>query len=260
VSDQDAPTHEDPLAALRAQDHRPRYEVWRHRAREQIEHRLVSRDGPGTFRRVALGLLAVPVAIGFGWQAYTATEPPVEDSIAIAAPPDQSVTTLPIGDAPVEVQVSAGSEPVDAPGDVVVHVAGAVRNPGLIVGEPGWRVNDAVIAAGGATVMADLDRMNLAASIVDGERLFVPTSGEDAPAVVISEGDVAAESAPLIVDLNTADERTLESLPGVGPVTASTIVAHRGDHGPFATVDALVAVRGIGPATLEELRDHVTVQ
>ena len=143
---------------------------------------------------------------------------------------------------------------------VIVHVAGAVAEPGLIEADAGWRVADAVAAAGGSSAAADLDRVNLAAPLRDGERIYIPQRGEPVPAVA-GAGSAASASAPAVgpVDLNTADRSALESLPGIGPATADAIMAHRDDHGLFGTVDALVAVRGIGPATLEAIRDHVVV-
>ena len=139
---------------------------------------------------------------------------------------------------------------------MVVHVAGAVERPGIITAELGWRVDDAIAAAGGALVDADLNRINLAAPLVDGEQVFVPVIGEAVPEVVgRTQPGLAGESG--VVDINTAASSDLEVLPGIGPVTAASIVAHRETHGPFANVDALVAVRGIGPATMEQLRVHV---
>lgn len=245
---------DDPLRALRAQDHRPAAEIWRSRIRE----RWASQIGSPTLPRARLwliGLLTVPIAIAIGWQAYVATEPPVEDTLPFAGelPAPTQVPAAPQPDRPV-----VANPPVDASlsSVVVVHVAGAVHRPGIVEADADWRVNDAVRAAGGALPEADLDRVNLAAPLVDGERLFVPEVGEVAPEV-LTESTVAANGDPSVVDINSAGQRQLETLPGVGPVTASSIVDHRDVHGPFANVDALVAVRGIGPATIEQLRTHV---
>ena len=269
MSEQDASAHSDPLVALRAQDHRPVSEVWRARFAERIQGGIAPPRLPESIGRWVWALLAVPVVVAVGWQAYVATDPPVEDTLPIAQssdPPELDESSLPQVSAEVSGQVSAGAEPgtesvelVTAPSEVVVHVAGAVRNPGLVVGEMGWRVDDAVAAAGGATTDADLDRLNLAAFIADGERLFVPRIGEQVPQAVVDESGASASAESAMVNVNTADVAALQTLPGIGPVTAATIIEHRNDHGPFAAVEAILAVRGIGPATLDQLRGYVTV-
>ncbi len=132
---------------------------------------------------------------------------------------------------------------------VVVHVAGAVAEPGVYELPSGARVQDAIDAAGGALVPADLDVLNLARVVVDGERLAV---GEAADAA-------AAGGADGKVNVNVAGADALTALPGVGPVLAQRIVDYREEHGPFASVEALDAVSGIGPAVLEGLRDAATV-
>lgn len=257
MSDLDASAHTDPLRALRAQDHRPTSEVWRSRLRDWLTRRR-SGDAP-LVRPWLFGALAIPVVLVVGWQSYVATDPPIESSLPLASevgPLTSADVAVPVGadvagDAPVATNAPSGM--------VVVHVAGAVLRPGLIIGEPGWRMNDAVLAAGGPAADADLDRVNLAAPLVDGERLFIPEVGEEAPEVVTSADSDSGTSERVAVDVNTADRTELESLPGIGPVTASAIVDHRSTHGAFATVDNLVAVRGIGAATVDQLRDHVRV-
>ncbi len=266
MSDQDAPAHDDPLVALRAQDHRPTSEIWRDRLRTILASSGAPRPVSGTARWV-LALLALLVLIGFGWQTYVSTDPPVEDSLPFAAAAEE-VDAVDSGLAAVSTSGEVVSVEAPAPSDaairsaqeeIVVHVAGAVRHPGLVVGASGWRVNDAVMAAGGAAEGADLDRLNLAAPINDGERLFVPTLGEQVPEVLGPDIAEQTSSESEVINVNSADVTALQTVPGIGPVTAETIVAHRLEHGPFATVDALVAVRGIGAATVEQLRDHVTV-
>ena len=133
-----------------------------------------------------------------------------------------------------------------AVGSVVVHVAGAVVSPGLYTLEAGARVADAVAAAGGAADGADLDALNLARVVVDGEQVLVTLLGEQA------SGDAR-------ININVADAATLDGLPGVGPVLAARITEYRDEHGPFASVDALDAVSGVGPAVLEKIRAAATV-
>lgn len=146
---------------------------------------------------------------------------------------------------------------------VLVHVVGAVVASGVVQVPPGSRVLDAVAAAGGATPDADLARVNLAAKLSDGQRVVVPRIGEASPVVAVDSdgGDggatPGADTTP--VDLNNATAVQLDALPGVGPATAAAIVAHRTQHGPFRTVDALGDVKGIGSAKLEQLRPLVTV-
>ncbi len=150
---------------------------------------------------------------------------------------------------------------------VVVDVVGAVRRPGLYRLSQGSRIADAVARAGGATGKADLAQVNLAAPLADGEQIIVPRRG--APGVVGSAGSSGAGSegsggaggsggAPAApVQLSTATLEQLDTLPGVGPVTAQKILDYRTKHGAFQSVDELDAVPGIGPKRLEQLRDLV---
>lgn len=141
---------------------------------------------------------------------------------------------------------------------LVVHVAGAVARPGLVRVPAGARVADAIAAAGGTVEGADLDRLNLAATLADGSRLYVPFAGRPVPP---DETPAGAEGggASTVVDLNTATAAELESLPGIGPATARAIIEHRQRHGRFRSVDELLAVRGIGPAKLAQIRGRVRV-
>lgn len=163
-------------------------------------------------------------------------------------------------------------------GRVVVHVLGAVRRGGVVELPAATRVGDAIERAGGATDDADLDRLNLARVLTDGERLYVPRVGQqdvpealgpvaggatagspDAAAVGGSGGGAAGSGTPAVVDLNTADQAALESLPGIGPGLAARIIAWRDEHGRFAAVEDLLDVSGIGDGRLAELRDRVRV-
>src|SRR6478672_12841948 len=137
---------------------------------------------------------------------------------------------------------------------VVVDVVGAVRRPGLYRLAHGSRIADAVTRAGGATSKADLAQVNLAAPLADGEQVVVPKRlpGGAAGASAASPG---APGGP--VQLSTATLEQLDSLPGVGPVTAQKIIDYRQKHGAFQSVDELDAVPGIGPKRLEQLHELV---
>lgn len=137
--------------------------------------------------------------------------------------------------------------------DVFVHVAGAVGKPGLYRFPEGMRVADAIEAAGGPAARADLDAINLADLLTDGLKIHVPLRGR-MPVIATTPS-----SSPGPVNLNTADQIALETVPGVGPVTATAILQHRTEIGRYDSVEQLLDVTGIGPATLEALRPYVTV-
>jgi competence protein ComEA len=164
---------------------------------------------------------------------------------------------------PVEVRADEGSPPVPAPGasasvapaPLLVDVAGWVRRPGVYEFAAGARVIDAIEAAGGARPGADLQVLNLAAPLVDGSQILVPKEGEAAPVPAPIPGAPAGG----LVNVNTATAAELETLPGIGEVTAQAIIDHRTENGPFTSVDQLLDVTGIGDVTLENIRDLVTV-
>lgn len=138
-------------------------------------------------------------------------------------------------------------------GELYVHVLGAVASPGLYVLDLDSRLVDAVAAAGGTTDDADLAAINLARILSDGEQIIVPTvgAGADAPGAVAPADD--------LIDLNTADQAALETLPRIGPALAERIIAWREENGRFQSVDDLLAVPGIGEKLLAGIRDGVRV-
>lgn len=161
---------------------------------------------------------------------------------------------------------AAPAEPEEGTGTVVVHVAGAVREPGVVELAEGSRVRDAVEAVGGAAAEADLTLVNLARPLVDGEQVHLPAEGEEpdagpppAPGADPAVAGPGAGGEPAVVDLNAATAEQLESLPGIGPARAATIIEWRELNGGFRAVEDLLQVSGIGPATLERLRPQVTV-
>ena len=175
---------------------------------------------------VVLGLVVLSAAIGWGILRGQAS--PVE--------------TVPIGATAAPVQ----------PGGSYVHVLGEVSAPGLYALEQGARLVDALAAAGGTTGDADLAAVNLARLLSDGEQIVVPAIGES-PA----PGEGAASDGR--IDLNTADQAELETLPRIGPALAQRIIGWREDNGRFASVDDLLAVSGIGEKLLAGLRELVRV-
>ena len=139
---------------------------------------------------------------------------------------------------------------------MLVDVAGWVRRPGVYEFTGGARVIDAIKAAGGARPGAQLESLNLAAPLVDGTQILVIREGAEAPAAV---GGGEGVATGILVNVNTASATELETLPGIGEVIGQAIVDHRTENGPFTSVDQLLDVSGIGDATLEDIRELVTV-
>ncbi len=190
-------------------------------------------------------------AVGF-W--YTRSLPRPID-IATDAAPMAAASLVPSASVAVAPSASASASPSTT---LIVDVTGWVRKPGVFAFEPGDRVIDAVERAGGARDNADLTLLNLAAPLVDGQQILVPEEGAPAPSAVPGTTGVPGATGGL-VNINTADEATLETLNGVGPVLAASIIAYRTEHGSFTSIDQLDEVSGIGPATMEDLRPQVTV-
>ncbi len=159
---------------------------------------------------------------------------------------------------PVEIAAQpARASPTPSPALLVVHVAGWVVHPGVYELHQGERVIDAIELAGGARKGADLSALNLAALLQDAQQVLVPRA---APSGGAAGAAGAAPGAPgALMNLNVATAEQLETLPGIGPVLAQAILDYRTEHGPFASVEDLLNVRGIGEARLEDLRDAVTV-
>jgi competence protein ComEA len=152
--------------------------------------------------------------------------------------------------------------PPDTPKPVVIYVDGAVVQPGLYTLPAGARVGSAIDAAGGFLGVADTHSLNLAASLVDGERLLVPTAVaaqtpvvQDAP----RSSDLVVPAISYPININTASQAELESLPGIGPALAQAIIEYRQAHGPFKTIEEIIDVSGIGPKTFEKIKALITV-
>jgi len=155
--------------------------------------------------------------------------------------------------APPEIEEQA--EPIIL-SDIVIHIEGEVYSPGVFTLPDGSRVNDAVILAGGTTAYADLSRVNLAAFLVDAQQIIIPNA-EDEIETQAATATIAADSG--LVNINTADERLLMTLPGIGPVIAGNIISHREANGQFNSIEELQNVPRIGAATLNNLRDLITI-
>jgi competence protein ComEA len=179
-----------------------------------------------TRRQVVAGVLAFALVAGAGWW--------------LSRPDAVAGFSLPPAGAWDQSQTAGNSE-------LIVDVSGAVAAPGLVELSPGARVADAIDAAGGASADAVLDDLNLARKVADGEQIVVPRAGEEKDA----EGG--------LINLNRADALELEDLPGVGPVLAQRIVADREANGPFATLDDLGRVPGVGAAIIGGLDGIATV-
>jgi competence protein ComEA len=191
----------------------------------------------------ALKVLACTVIVGMAaWAMWG----PCAQGGTGAAPP--------VGAPASSASVTASPLPA-APATVTVHVVGQVRHPGVYELPGGSRVRDAVAAAGGLLGSAEQSAINLARVVADGEQIAVPRQGEASGAVGIGSG--TGTGAVAKVDINTATAEQLDALPGIGPATATKIVADRAANGPFRTVDDLMRVSGIGPAKFDALKDLV---
>ena len=216
-------------------------------------------------------LLAVVslLAGGWFWWRVATTGPEV---MPLSAVTSDAAETAP-SDAPGTAGDGQGG---DLAGTVVVHVAGAVKKAGIVELPRNSRVHQAISAAGGATPAADLNRLNLASVLEDGQKIYLPSRGEATSPEAAEEGSASSGgqegsgssgqtgggggSAPGgKVNLNSAGAEELAELPKVGPVLAQRIVDWRKEHGPFKTVEEVDAVDGVGPKMLEALLPLVTV-
>ena len=164
--------------------------------------------------------------------------------------------------APIPVTGTAEGGPSETPSELVVHVAGLVRRPGLVTLPGGARVADAISAAGGPRGKGTLDSLNLARPVADGEQLVVGAAGAVTPAPGQSPGTAAGGGTVpggSVVNLNTADAAQLEELPGIGPVLAARILEHRDSIGGFTEMGQLRDVPGIGEKTFQSLAQLVAL-
>lgn len=204
----------------------------------------VWRSAPGAVK-VAVVIAAGAAAL-LAWLAYGSGAIPVDAASAQL----------------VEAPASETTRVCTESGHVVVHVAGAVRRPGVYTAPVGSRVHDAIERAGGALGNAALEAINLARVLVDGEQVYVPTSDEASAAAGAPLGSrpMAGGTEGRKVNLNTATAEELDGLPGIGPATAQKIIDDRTRNGPFAAPEDLMRVPGIGPKRFDALKDLVTTR
>lgn len=195
----------------------------------------------------AVAAVAVAASVLLVWWLL-AGRPKTSESVAPLTVPTATATST--------TATTVASEKAPAP-ELIIDVVGRVRRPGIVTLPEGSRVYEAIKAAGGLKGKVDTTTLNLARELTDGEQVIVgmePVEGFDPAAPPAGTGPGQAK-----VNLNTATAEQLDALPGVGPVTAQSILNWRRDNGRFGTVDDLLDVKGIGEATLAELRDLVTV-
>lgn len=218
----------------------------------------------GDARVGVVALVVVALVSGLIWYRISASGASTPEPGSTAATASESAgETSETGE--------TGTTSTTKSGELVIHVAGAVARPGIVTLGSGARVIDAIEAAGGPAADADLDRLNLAAPVVDSQRVAVGRPGAPLPAVTNGGGGGAGGNgaggsgsanpgetgAPL--DLNLASQADLENLPGIGPVLAAAILSERERRGGFDAIADLRGVRGIGEQRFADLRELVTV-
>ncbi len=151
-------------------------------------------------------------------------------------------------------------EATPTPHPLRVYVSGAVHHPDVYTVAPDSIVKDVLMAAGGPSDEADLDRINLAQPVADGQQVYVPRIGEENPPVQLPSNQRSQPIVAGTVNINTADLAALESLPGIGPALAQRILDYRQANGSFASPKEIMEVSGIGPATFEGIQDLITTK
>lgn len=215
----------------------------------------------GTGARIALACTLLGVAAAFSLGVIGAAREPV--LIERAATSETQHTEVEGDDASVEREEAGADAGVE--GDeietVVVDVGGAVIEPGVVELDAGSRVADAIEAAGGLATDADCTTLNQAQLLQDGQKVYVPKEGEiDASgALVDSSTQEAGQVATALVNINTATLEELDALPGVGPATAQAIIDDREANGPFASVEDIMRVSGIGEKKYEKLKGSICI-
>lgn len=203
---------------------------------------------PGGATVAALILVVVLIAAVGVWR-HAAT---LEHSQALAQSSSEREES---GFVSVAAGPSATASAGERPDDVVVYVSGAVASPGVLTLPANSRVIDAITEAGGATPEADLESINLARVLVDGEQIRVGVVGESPPPASSAAGSTAGSGT--CVRLDSATEDDLQTLPGIGPALATRIISYRATHPRLSSVEELDDVPGIGPSLIEKIRPGV---
>lgn len=221
---------------------------WAQSVADRLPVGLQGRIGLGRGHAAWLGALAVIALAITGWWAWQTPDTSGEpvQAVRVRAPAAASSPSA---------AAAGATAPTPSGEQLVVDVAGKVRRPGVLTLPAGSRVHDAIERAGGARRGVDLSSLNLARPLVDGEQVLVGV----APAAGAAAAAVGGAPAGALVNLNTATAEQLEELPGVGPVTAESILAWRTANGAFSSVDELLEVDGIGEKTLADIAPHVTL-
>jgi competence protein ComEA len=237
------------------------------RLHDTLPMRVRSRAGIASQHLTVLALLiAAAVALAAWWVLRSEPQPVAPPTLSSRPVPGLGLasplgTTSPAGLTSSSVGAAPlGSAATPTSGRLVVDVAGKVRHPGIVELPAGSRVIDAIRAAGGARPHVDLSSINLARLLVDAEQILVGVPSVSASSPYLGVPTSTSTGMPVVpINLNTATEPELETLPGVGPVTAAAILQWRAEHGSYTTVDQLLEIDGIGDATLAELAPLVTV-
>ncbi len=160
---------------------------------------------------------------------------------------------------PIEIIPPSAAQATTAPqsSELKVYLTGAVQRPGLYIAKDGDRLAEVIDLAGGATEDADLLSVNLAIRVKDQDHWHIPKMGEQPPPQSTAVQSPAPNGK---IDINSAEAKLLETLPGIGEVRAQSIVQYREENGPFKRIEDILGVSGVGPATLEGLRDLIEVR
>jgi len=207
----------------------------------------------GARRIAASAAVACVLAVG-AWWLVRVPPAPVESAISFTSTSVSEGTVQSVGQVQSALQI-------------VVHVAGEVRNPGVYELPPGSRIIDAVNAAGGITARADVEVINLATPLIDSSQVYVPAKGSvrqqsfarPQPGMNVGASTDSQQASSGLVNINRATAAELEKLPGVGPSTAQAIIDYRNSHGPFASPEDLLNVKGIGPSKFAAMQPLVGV-
>jgi comEA protein len=210
--------------------------------------------------------LALVWTLGYGWGRSSASS--TMHTAGVSTHGSVEIIDLNQPPKPETAPTEPPAPPEPPPGmEVVVHVSGAVKQAGVYRLAPDSRIADALEQAGGATEHADLDALNLAEPLQDGQKIHVPRKGEVSAPTTASvslsrapRGTPQAAAVQFPINLNTATAEQLEAIPGIGPVLAQRIIEYRQTHGRFQSVDELLEVRGIGSKRLENMRPYVVVK